>query len=261
MDKDIRVVDAPTAPSLPSLVSPLVALIYPTSWSFPPLAAPSLHPPITSALSAIHVSALECLSNIFLSLSRSPNPSITADSVGGLKIWNDIWSALAAVGTEGGLGQERRQEIWEVAVGVLWGVGSIWKGSLVGHGCGTFLLHLLTILLLQIPQADQIDILIRLCDAASDPKIQVKCIGTMECLAQNPNSIESTKVSINAFMYIPNLSTTTRLYQTTCSPCSLHNRPHLVLQQNHLYSPSPLLLIYTLTRICPTTSTSEKVDT
>lgn len=178
MDKDIRVVDAPTAPSLPSLVSPLVALIYPTSWSFPPLAAPSLHPPITSALSAIHVSALECLSNIFLSLSRSPNPSITADSVGGLKIWNDIWSALAAVGTEGGLGQERRQEIWEVAVGVLWGVGSIWKGSL-------------------IPQADQIDILIRLCDAASDPKIQVKCIGTMECLAQNPNSIESTKVISN----------------------------------------------------------------
>jgi hypothetical protein len=212
MDEDTKVVDAPTTSWLPSLVSPLVTLIYPTSLSFPPLAAPSLHPPITSALSAIHVSALECLNNIFLSLSTSPNPTIVADSVGGLKIWNDVWSALAVVGTEGGLGQERRQEIWEVAVGVLWGVGSIWKGSLVSHdhgSCSSCLLHSLTISM-QIPKADQINILIHICDAASDSRIRVKCIGTLECLAQHPNSIESNKVSISTFMYIPNSSATTR---------------------------------------------------
>lgn len=197
MDDDIKAADPPSTSLLPSLVLPLVALIYPTSLSFPPLAAPSLHPPTTSALSAIHVSALECLNNIFLSLSTNPNPSVAADKDGGLKIWNDIWLALAAVGTEGGLGQERRQELWEVAVGVLWGVGSIWKGSLVSHGCGVRVLYFLTIPLLQIPKAEQIKILIQLCDAASDPRIRVKCIGTLECLAQHPSSIESNKVSIN----------------------------------------------------------------
>lgn len=134
MDEDTKTVNGPTTSLLPSLVPPLLALIYPTSLSFPPLAASSLHPPTTSALSAIHVSALECLNNIFLSLSTTSAPGIAADIHGGLKIWNDIWSALAVVGTEGGLGQERRQEVWEVAVGVLWGVGSIWKGSLVSHG-------------------------------------------------------------------------------------------------------------------------------
>jgi hypothetical protein len=131
MDEEPKRVIAPTTPSLSSLVSPLLALIYPTSLSFPPLAAPSVHPPTTSVLSAIHISALECLNNIFLSLSTSPNPSISTDVDGGLKVWNSIWSALEIVGTEGGLGQERRQEIWEIAVGVLWGVGSTWKGSLV----------------------------------------------------------------------------------------------------------------------------------
>ena len=145
MNEDVTAVDTPTTPFLPSLVSPLITLIYPTSLSFPPLAAPSVHPPTTSVLSAIHVSALECLNNIFLSLSTNPN-RIIADVAGGLKLWNDIWSALVVVGTEGGLGQERRREMWEVAMGVLWGVGTIWKGSLVS--CGTQTLYILTIQLL-----------------------------------------------------------------------------------------------------------------
>jgi hypothetical protein len=260
MDDDIKEVDTPTTILLPSLVSPLIALIYPTSLSFPPLAAPSPHPPTTSALSAIHVSALECLNNIFLSLSTSPNPSIIANSVGGLKIWNDIWSALALVGTDDGLGQERRQEIWEVAVGVLWGVGSIWKGTLVCR-CSPCLVYSLTILM-QIPNADQINILTHICDVASDPRIQVKCIGTLECLAQHPNSIETNKVSISTLVYMPNLSaSTTRLFPITCSQCSLCNRPHLLLAQNHLYSRSPLSLTYTLMRTCHTTSIFKKGDT
>lgn len=135
LDVDMATDDIPAAPNstthLPSLVPPLLTLINPTSLSFPPLAAQSPHPPTTSVLSAIHISALECLNNIFLSISASVDPSVSADKDGGRKVWNDIWSALGVVGTETGLGQERRQEMWEIAVGVLWGIGNIWKGSLV----------------------------------------------------------------------------------------------------------------------------------
>src|SRR5277367_5973541 len=92
--------------SLTTLVAPLLPLIQPTALSFPPLAAPSPHPPTTSALSALHISALECLNNIFLSLTTSPNPSITSDINSGLTVWNGIWSALSLVGTQTGLGQE-----------------------------------------------------------------------------------------------------------------------------------------------------------
>jgi hypothetical protein len=135
MDVDMLVSETPDAPTfLPFLVPPLMALIQPTSLSFPPLASLSPHPPITSALSAIHVCAFECLNNIFLSLASSPSQGVSVDKAAGQKVWDDIWAALGVVGTETGLGQERRQEIWEIAVGVLWGIGSVWKGSLVGSG-------------------------------------------------------------------------------------------------------------------------------
>ena len=117
---------------LTTLVSPLLSLVQPTSLSFPPLSAQSIHPPTTSALSAIHIAALECLNNIFLSLATVPIPSVSADPNSGLKIWNSLWSALQLVGTETGPGQEKREEFWEVAIGVLWGIGRVWKGSLVG---------------------------------------------------------------------------------------------------------------------------------
>jgi len=116
-----------------SLINPLLALIQPCSLSFPPLAAPSPHPPTTSALSAVHINALECLNNIFLSIATSRRSEMAMDLVSGMKVWKDIWYALVAVGTQMGLGQERRQEVWEKAVGVLWGIGNVWKGSLVGH--------------------------------------------------------------------------------------------------------------------------------
>lgn len=115
---------------LTTLVVPLLALIQPTALSFPPLAAPSIHPPTTSALSAVHISALECLNNVFLSLTTSPNPSVTSDVKSGIDVWNRIWAALALVGTETGLGQERRQQMWEITIGVLWGIGRVWLGSL-----------------------------------------------------------------------------------------------------------------------------------
>ncbi|KAG6830892.1 hypothetical protein H0H92_014043 [Tricholoma furcatifolium] len=164
-----------SASFLPTLVAPLVALLQPTSLSFPPLAAPSPHPPTTSVLSAIHISALECLNNIFLSLSASGIPGIATDHNAGRQVWDGIWSALAIVGTETGLGQERRQEMWHVVVGVLWGIGNVWKGSLV-------------------PNEEQIQLLIQLCGSTSDERIQVKCIGTLECLAQHPQSIDANRI-------------------------------------------------------------------
>ena len=116
---------------LTTLVTPLLTLIQPTALSFPPLASPSPHPPTTSALSALHISALECLNNVFLSLTTSKSLSISSDANSGRTVWDGIWSALSLIGTQTGLGQERRQEAWNIAVGVLWGVGRIWKGSIV----------------------------------------------------------------------------------------------------------------------------------
>ncbi|CAK5262186.1 unnamed protein product [Mycena citricolor] len=115
--------------SLPQIVEPLLALIQPTTLSFPPHASPSPHPPTTSAMSAVHIAALECLNNIFLSLARH-DTVIEIDA--GRTVWNAVWSSLAAVGTQIVLGQERRQAMWEVAAGVLWGVASVCKGKLVG---------------------------------------------------------------------------------------------------------------------------------
>lgn len=74
---------------------------------------------------------MECLNNIFLSLATSPNPSVSADAEGGRKVWNEVWASLGVVGTELGLGQERRKEMWEIGVGVLWGLALVWKGTLV----------------------------------------------------------------------------------------------------------------------------------
>jgi len=167
-----------TSSFLSSLIPPLLALVHPTTLSFPPLAAPSPHPPTTSVLSAIHISALECLNNIFLSLATSPNSAVTSDPDNGRKLWDDIWSAISVVGTETGLGQERRMDMWEIGVGVLWGIGTVWKRFLV-------------------PKDDQVQILIHLCDAASDPRIRVKCIGTLECLAQHPDSVEGNRMISN----------------------------------------------------------------
>lgn len=161
--------------SLPALVRPLLALIQPTALSFPPPSAPSCHPPTTSALSAIHVSAFECLNNVFLSLAAHPHSELYADDSTGQTIWSEIWTSLSKIGVDIATGQEQKRAIWEVAVGVLWGVGKIWKGKLV-------------------PTEEHVRILMSVCDASTDSQIQVKCIGALECLAQHPNSIDANRV-------------------------------------------------------------------
>ncbi|KAJ7604904.1 armadillo-type protein [Mycena rosella] len=145
------------AQALPPLVAPLLALVQPTTLSFPPLAAPSPHPPTTSALSAIHLAALECLNNIFLALARGGG---AAPECGRAR----------RVGRRTGLGQERRQAMWEVAAGVLWGVASVCRGALD-------------------PEPAQMQALMALCDGAgADAQLRVKCIGALECLAMNPGA-------------------------------------------------------------------------
>jgi len=119
----------PNAPSfLPTLLEPLLALIQPTGLSFP---APSPHPPTTSALSAIHIAALECLSNAFFALAAAPG-SAASDVRTGQRVWGAVWAALAGVGSpvESALGSARAT-VWDVAAGVLWGVGSVWTGKIV----------------------------------------------------------------------------------------------------------------------------------
>ncbi|KAF7288173.1 ARM repeat-containing protein [Mycena chlorophos] len=159
--------------SLPPLVEPLIRLIVPTTLSFPPLASPSPHPPTTSALSAVHVAALECLNNIFLSLARAGTIS---DVAAGRVVWEAVWSTLGAVGMETGPGQERRRDMWEVGAGVLWGVASVCRPHIE-------------------PQTDHVRALMALCDDPSaDAVVRVKCIGTLECLAQNPSSLDANKM-------------------------------------------------------------------
>ncbi|KAF8140491.1 ARM repeat-containing protein [Boletus edulis] len=174
---------------LPQLVRPLLTLVRPTFLSVSPPSRLSIHPPATSALSAIHVSAFECLNNLFLSLSTSPNPELGADVNTGGDVWSEIWAALSKVGLDIAPGQECKRDIWEVAVGVLWGIGNIWKGKLA-------------------PIDQQVQILMNVCDSSVDARVQAKCIGTLECLAQYPDSIEANQVTSSYLLSIlPTAST------------------------------------------------------
>lgn len=153
------------------LTPPLIALARPTpQLSFPPPSLPSVHPPTTSVLGAIHVRALECLNNLFVGVKEREliDPSAAASESpadqekqeeekevvqGALGVWEQMWSAelLGAVGAPPvdsaslavvpggkaglaglfGSGQERRSEMWSVAVGVLWGLARMSRGALV----------------------------------------------------------------------------------------------------------------------------------
>lgn len=184
-DIDMTVNDASVAAHAPqppsfftTLVAPLLKLLNPTALSFPPLGSPSPHPPTTSALSAIHISALECLNNIFLSMATSlgGRPSGLAPENGRM-VFDAVWRALGAVGTEiSGAGQERRKDMWDIGVGVLWGVGNIWKGSL-------------------LPTEEHVQVLTQFYNATSDISVKVKTIGTLECLGQHPESVDANRVS------------------------------------------------------------------
>ncbi|KAF8336322.1 ARM repeat-containing protein [Cantharellus anzutake] len=181
-NEDEDALHAGTPITLLSLSTPLLALIAPTPLSFPPPSLPSLHPPTTSVLSAIHIVALECLNNLFVKVQGQGEESVKKGAEG---VWNAVWGSLGDVngpgrpgltfGNPAVLGTEKRGEAWLVAVGALWGLARVCRGTLV-------------------PNAEQVQILMELCDIVTEEKAKVQCIGTLGCIAQNPGSIEANKV-------------------------------------------------------------------
>ncbi|KIJ54300.1 hypothetical protein M422DRAFT_154105 [Sphaerobolus stellatus SS14] len=192
------------------LTGPLVELVYPTSLSFPPSATdPSPHPPTTSALGTIHIRALECLNNLFFSVDEAANNEsglkvafTTQDRRETNTIWNAVWRALGAVGkvvADGKItavrGLERKAEMWEIAVGVLWGIARIGRGYIA-------------------PDAEQVQALMEFCNASTDDMTRVKCIGALECVAQNVQAVDANKV-ISEYL-LAQLASPSAAYTDSC---------------------------------------------
>lgn len=53
------------------------------------------------------------------------------------------------------------------------------------------------------PNEEQVKLMIQLCNTTSDEKIKVQCIGTLECLAQHPQSIDGNKVINTKISLVP----------------------------------------------------------
>lgn len=182
----------PKAESVPSksldflshLVPSLLELIQPTPLSFAPAYAPSPHPPTTSALGGIHIAALECLNNIFLSVADSELISSNGEArrlIG--QVWNQVWSMLSIIGRPQGIGSgpEVKMEVWRISLGVLWGVARICRGQPE-----------------IAPDEERVKVLIEIADAAADEETKVKCIGILECLSMNPQFPAANKVGITS---------------------------------------------------------------
>lgn len=159
------------------LVPPLLSLIEPTHLSFPPPGSPSIHPPTTSALGAIHLCALESLNNLFLSLATSPRSLTDVEKAQGVTIWGSLWVALEKVGDPCAAKSTKEQKVfWETAIGVLWGASIVFKGVIV-------------------PEEGQVQLLMNLSDVyTGNDQMKVKLVGTLECLAQHPHSIGANSV-------------------------------------------------------------------
>jgi hypothetical protein len=112
------------------LLEPLLALIQPTELSFS--APPSPDAPTTSALGAIHIAAFECLSNAFLALAAAPGSASSSEVQAGRRVWSTVWTVLTGSGgpVKAAPGSTRAA-VWDIAVGVLWGVGTVWPGKIV----------------------------------------------------------------------------------------------------------------------------------
>ncbi|PIL31313.1 hypothetical protein GSI_06011 [Ganoderma sinense ZZ0214-1] len=154
-------VDAPpsdTAPQPPpafftTLVAPVLKLVHPAPLSFPPARRP-----VSTPADDVGARRDSCL---------APE--------NGRVVFDAVWRALGTVGTDiAGAGQERRREMWDTGVGVLWGVGNVWKGALV-------------------PTEEQVQVLTQFCGATADSAVKVKTIGTLECLAQHPESVDANR--------------------------------------------------------------------
>jgi len=87
-----------------------------------------------------------------------------------------LWTALEKVGDLRSAKIAKEQKLfWETTIGVLWGVSIVFKGTIV-------------------PEDAQVQLLVSLCEAYTGvDQMKVKLVGTLECLAQHPQSIDSNR--------------------------------------------------------------------
>lgn len=180
-----------------TLTEPLLKLACPTEISFPPIGKAASHPSITQAMAFVHVRALDCLNNLFLSfgLSSDSKSVVENDAEAMHSIWNELWTILHIVGIRSEPGQEQRAEMWNSAMGALWGVAQACRAHLV-----CFLLSLYVCRLpnanqcTQVADEHQIRTLIEFYKQASNDEVKVKCIGILENVAQVPHAFAQNQV-------------------------------------------------------------------
>ncbi|CAE6406722.1 unnamed protein product [Rhizoctonia solani] len=180
-------VDQNSIKLLTTLTPLLLSLSTPTSMSFPPSSATATitteptHLPTTSALTAVHISALECLSNLLLSFPTSdtgPVNPVTAEVA--VTAWPRAWTTLTA-SINAPSTTDRRMELSVAALGVLWGLARLARGVLA-------------------PRKEQVELLVQVADSTqANEQVQVKCVGILGSLAQNTGEIEMNKVGFGSF--------------------------------------------------------------
>ena len=112
------------------LLKPLLALIQPTELSFSMPLSPDT--PMTSALGMIHIATFECLSNVFLALAAVPGSVLSSKVQAGQLVWSTIWTVLTGLGgpIKAVLGSTCTV-VWNIVVGLLLGVGTVWLGKII----------------------------------------------------------------------------------------------------------------------------------
>lgn len=219
-----------------SLTQPLLGLARPTALSF---VYPSPHPPTTSALNSIHIRALECLNNLFMGINPEESALPDGAAAQAVQVWNEVWAGvLRPLGKQSewtvGTGHvSERTQVWDIAVGGLWGLARICKGELV-------------------PNGEEVTALIEFADWHQDELVKVKVIATLGCIAQRGDAIEANKVgcyegggagqSISYSLIRPLLRISSTTSQRHC--LRLGQSPF----QKPLYTPLRLSLTFSRTR-------------
>ncbi|EIW66481.1 hypothetical protein TREMEDRAFT_70084 [Tremella mesenterica DSM 1558] len=159
-----------TTLSLPQRLTTLAQL---TPLSFPPASdQPSPHPPTTSALSILHLRALEALNNLLLTIAAASETDPTVKGpVPSQGVWEGMMTVIALLYAEADAlkrkGHEMRREVLEMALGCLWGAVKVSEEGL-------------------LVRPDQIQGLLTLLPLIREPA-QTRLIETLSLLASRPN--------------------------------------------------------------------------
>ncbi|RXK39662.1 hypothetical protein M231_03016 [Tremella mesenterica] len=173
-----------TTLSLPQRLTTLAQL---TPLSFPPASdQPSPHPPTTSALSILHLRALEALNNLLLTIAAASETDPTVKGpVPSQGVWEGMMTVIALLYAEADAlkrkGHEMRREVLEMALGCLWGAVKVSEEGL-------------------LVRPDQIQGLLTLLPLIREPA-QTRLIETLSLLASRPNvSLEENQIIGSHFM-------------------------------------------------------------